>query len=428
MLRKQMAAIALLLMIASPPACADDRLVDGVPLPSDATVAAPAPGTPLQRHWSGVWIGAWEGALKHILLVESIDENGAARVIYAVDENASIGVRRIWSRYGATASERTLIVAGTGFSATYEAADDGRLKATYKRGGSISHATMTRTDLAALTKPNAVIDWTAGKSELVQTDLIEDGKPVWLEVVIFKPAGTGPFPLAVINHGSTGGGRIPELFGRTWFNAGLAEFLNARGWMVAFPQRRGRGNSDGLYDEGFAANRKLGYICDTDISLRGADRALGDIDAAITALRRRPDVARGPILIGGQSRGGVLAVAYAGLHPAQIAGVVNFVGGWLGERCPSSSTVNQTLFGRGARYGRPTIWLYGRGDQFYSIAHSRENFAAFEKAGGRGTFLDFDFPDGQGHNLIRHPDLWSGPVDDYLHSLDATEKRSPASQ
>jgi dienelactone hydrolase len=191
--------------------------------------------------------------------------------------------------------------------------------------------------------------------------------------------------------------------------------LNDRGWIVAFPQRRGRGKSDGLYDEG--------YACNVDMSLRGADRALADIDAAISALRRRQDIASTPILIGGQSRGGVLSIAYAGLHPEHVAGAINFVGGWARESCFVASTVNHSLFERGASYARPTIWLYGQHDTFYSIAHSRDNFAAFEKAGGRGKFLEFEAPAGQGHFVFRRPNLWSGPVDSYLKSLAAPAQR-----
>jgi hypothetical protein len=59
----------------------------------------------------------------------------------------------------------------------------------------------------------------------------------------------------VINHGSTGEGTDPTLFRNTWHDLGLADFLNERGWLVAFPQRRGRGKSDGLYDEGFSPER-----------------------------------------------------------------------------------------------------------------------------------------------------------------------------
>jgi len=57
-----------------------------------------------------------------------------------------------------------------------------------------------------------------------------------------------------------------------------------------------------------------------------------------------------------------------------------------------------------------------------NIAHSRDNFAAFEKAGGQGKFFEFDMPPGQGHSLIGRPSLWSGPRDSYLSSLAAAEK------
>ena len=422
MFARHLACIVLALLMLAVPAAADDRLVDGVPLPSDAHLATASPGTAVQRQWSGVWVGAWGGTLKHILLVESVAEDGAARVVYAVGERKGSGAQPLWLRLEGIASEHTLNVQGKGFSATYELTDSGGLKARFKFGDSVSRASMTRTDLAALAKPDAVVEWTRGKSEFLETGLIEDGRPVRLEAVIFKPDGPGPFPLAVINHGSTGGGRDPAVAKQTWFAAELADFLNERGWMVAFPQRRGRGKSDGLYDEGFSENRKLGYACDADISLRGADRALGDIDAAIAALRRRPDVAPTPVLIGGQSRGGVLAVAYAGLNPAQISGVINFVGGWLSEACSSAGAVNQTLFERGAHYGRPTIWLYGQGDLFYSIAHSRNNFAAFEKAGGQGTFFEFGGSQNPGHFVFRDPDLWANAVGKYLDSLAKAEE------
>jgi len=419
MLRVNMAASALLaLAVLTRPVAAMDQLIDGVPLPSDASVASSAQAqTPLQRQWSGAWIGAWGGLLKHILLVESVAEDGTAGVVYAIGDSPFFGIQRTWRRHKATVTERRLTIAEAGFSASYELSDGGAVNATFARGSARGRATMTRAELAALTSPGAVIHWTRGRSELVPTELAEEGKPIRLEVVIFKPPGEGPFPLAVINHGSTGRGTNPALFTETWFDVGLADFLNERGWIVAFPQRRGRGKSDGQYDEGFSPERAKGYTCDADISLAGADRALRDIGAAVAALVRRPDVAPSPILIGGASRGGVLSVAYSGAHPEQIFGVVNFVGGWLGEGCATASAVSQALFEQGARFKRPTLWLYGRHDPFYSISHSRENFAAFRKAGGQGSFLEFDVPGGYGHFVIGQPQLWSAPIEDYLNSL-----------
>jgi dienelactone hydrolase len=392
---------------------AADFVIDGVPLPPDAHVAATSGGA--FESWKHVWVGLWRDSLKHILLVESVSADGAARVVYANGNDPRAGRRGRWRRLEGVVSGHTLSVTGEDFITVYEMADDGGLKARFELGSITSSAAMIRTDVASVTKAEAVIAWTRGNYESLQTDLIEDGKPVRLETVIFRPQGAGPFPLAVINHGSTGRGLKPELVHETWFSTDLANFLNDRGWIVAFPQRRGRGKSDGQYDEGW--HRQLGYACAVEISLRGADRALTDIDAAIAALRRRPDVAPVPVLIGGQSRGGVLSIAYAGLHPNQVAGAINFVGGWLGEGCSAATAVNHSLVERGAAYARPTLWLYGQHDSFYSMAHSRDNFAAFEKAGGHGKIFELEAPAGQGHFIFRRPDLWSEPVDSYLKSL-----------
>ncbi len=422
MRRKIQLLVLLVFLMFSHSASAADLLIDGVPLPSDVSVAAQTSEDSLKQ-WSGAWVGLWGGSLKHILLVKSVSKDGTAQVVYAVGDNPYAGITKRWLRAEGKVSGHTLTVTGKSFSATYEMTDGGRLNAHFERGDSTSTAEMTRNDLTSLLKQGAVVAWTRGKSEFLQTNLIEDGKPVLLEAVMFRPPGAGPFPLAVINHGSTGSGTNPALFTETWFSIDLADFLNDRGWIVAFPQRRGRGKSNGLYDEGFAKNRTFGYTCDIDRTTRGADRALGDIDAAIAALRWRQDVASGPLLIGGVSRGGVLSIAYAGQHPRQVAGVINFVGGWLGEGCPTATAVNHSLFERGAVFPKPTIWLYGQHDRFYSMAHSRDNFAAFEKAGGRGQFVEFDMPFGQGHSLADHPNLWSGPIGSYLSALSGAEKK-----
>ena len=411
-------------VLAAGPLSAADRLVDGVPLPEDAK-AATVVETDLTelRQWAGAWVGAWGGMLKHILLVELVTADGSARVVYAIGDNPWVGIRRAWSRHEATLSGRRLTISEAGFSAIYDLNDQGGLNATYIRGKIVSHAAMTKTDLTTLLAQDAVIPWTRGKSELVRTALIEDGKPVNLEVVTFRPDGVGPFPLAMFNHGSTGRGTNSALFTETLFDVGLADFLNNRGWIVAFPQRRGRGRSDGLYDEGFSADRRQGYTCDFDISLSGAERALDDIGAAMAALRQRPGVAPTRLLIGGQSRGGILSVAYAGMHPDQIFGVINFVGGWMGTGCDTASRLNGTLFVRGARFDRRTLWLYGDQDPFYDIEHSRNNFTLFQSAGGQGTFLEFNVPGGYGHAVLSAPELWEGPVAEYLSTLtDAAKK------
>src|SRR5439155_26644935 len=123
--------VLLAFMVPSQPATATDHLVDGVPLPPDAKVASLAESEPaVQRQWAGVWVGAWGGTLKHILLVESVAEDGLARVVYSIGDNPFFGIRRAWSRHKATVSGRSLKIAEAEFSATYDLTDQGALKAT----------------------------------------------------------------------------------------------------------------------------------------------------------------------------------------------------------------------------------------------------------------------------------------------------------
>jgi dienelactone hydrolase len=400
-------------------ASAEDVLAGDVPIPVDAHVLpAPPEASEAAGRFSGAWVGSWSGLTHHVLIVESVDADGAARVVYAVGDNAATGIVRQWQRRQATIWGDTLTIAGV-FTTTYTLRPPDRLTANFRLGSGVSEATLSRIDLADLTRPGAGIAWT-NPTEFLNTGLEEDGRPVRLEVVIDKPAGDGPFPLVVFNHGSTGNGRQPGIFGMTSWSPNVAHFFVKKGWMVAFPQRRGRGRSDGLYDEGFEPDRAKGYTCDPARSLAGADRALGDIEAAVTALRERPDVSSDRIVVGGISRGGILSMVYAGVHPEQVRGVVNFVGGWVGEGCRSSGDINGALFRRGAKFADSTLWLYGRHDTFYSIGHSRSNFDAFTRAGGRGDFMEFDVPTGNGHGLSAHPDLWTGPVEKYLTAITET--------
>ncbi|NND59242.1 MAG: prolyl oligopeptidase family serine peptidase [Gammaproteobacteria bacterium] len=246
------------------------------------------------------------------------------------------------------------------------------------------------------------------------TPFVDNGDPVTLEVVLFKPLNGSRFPLLVVNHGSTGFGNDPALFDDTYTNKSITRFFVERGWMVAFPQRRGRGQSDGLYDEGFLPDRSA-YTCETAVTLAGAARALDDIDAATDWLLLREDVDTTRVLLSGTSRGGILTIAALARRPEVFVGGINFVGGWLGEGCSTATEVNQTLLVDGAAFGGTSLWLYGNDDSFYSIQHSQDNFNAFTGAGGMGQFVVFTRAPGlNGHFIINDSDLWGATVSAYL--------------
>jgi dienelactone hydrolase len=242
------------------------------------------------------------------------------------------------------------------------------------------------------------------------TPFVEGGQAVELEVVLYTPPGTGPFPTVMFNHGSTGNGSDPSLFTLTFQSESVARFFAERGWLTAFPQRRGRGASGGLYDEGFTPNRS-GYSCEQAIALAGATRALTDLDAAVDYLRGRADVDTTRMLAAGTSRGGILAIAHTARRPEVYLGAINFVGGWLGEGCGDFAIVNRTLFEQGAGFAGPSIWLYANNDTFYSLTHSQANFTAYTNAGGLGSFEIFTRAAGlNGHFLHNDAALWSADL------------------
>ncbi len=242
-----------------------------------------------------------------------------------------------------------------------------------------------------------------------------DGEQVRLATITYKPAGTGPFPTLIFHHGSTGRGNDPAAFARPYNPTTLVQWFTERGWAVILPSRRGRGGSEGLYDEGFGVNRAYGYTCEEPLALAGADRALRDIDAITPVLLAQPFVDRSRVAIGGQSRGGILAIAWTGRQPTVARAAINFVGGWMADACSSATSINQNLFRRGVPFAHPSTWLYGENDPFYRIAHSRANFAAFQAAGGRGTFHEYAPPPGlNGHQIISAPALWSATMETYL--------------
>lgn len=242
-----------------------------------------------------------------------------------------------------------------------------------------------------------------------------DGEAVRLKLRSYQPEGPGPFPTLIFHHGSTGRGNDPSRFGSFFDPKPLVDWFVQRRWAVMLPARRGRGGSEGLYDEGFAARRESGYTCTPELSLPGAERAMRDIEAITQAIIAKPVVDRQRLLIGGQSRGGILSVAYAGRQPDLFKGVINFVGGWMSTGCNTASHINLTLFRSGARYPADMLWLYGDGDPYYELSHSRDNHSQFLKAGGRGQFLAYAKPErGDGHGILYNPALWSEALDAYL--------------
>ena len=389
----------------------------------DLAVLPPASGvSPNKARWSGVWSGwacQWQ-ACDVKLAVENVTNEGAS-IVYAGASDSAAFAERAQALF---VGDELKVTLSTGTTLSFRIRSDGKGLMEFVGYGpsngknvlrlagvlSLTEATLKTGQIGPLPPWPKIFD-------KIPTPFIQDGKLMALEMVVFKPEGNGPFPTLMFNHGSTGNGDNPALFTNTYTSAALARFFTDRGWLVAFPQRRGRGKSDGLYDEGFEADRSR-YSCEPELTLPGLERALADMDAAYAYLAVRPDVDPRRMLIGGVSRGGIAASVYAGTRPPRFVGALNFVGGWIGDVCPQAAQVNTASFRRAAGFLSPMLWLYGENDPYYKISHSKANFDAFVQGGGKGEFKVFNAGSGRnGHAIVSQPDLWDSAVNDYLKLL-----------
>ena len=122
------------------------------------------------------------------------------------------------------------------------------------------------------------------------------------------------------------------------------------------------------------------------------------------------------MLLAGQSRGGYLAIHYAGLKPSEVMGVVSFSGGWY-PYAPVT-TPDFAKAGRGATNKVPQLWLYADNDRLYNEAMIRGYYQAFVAAGGSARFELLHGVPGDGHLLRLYPDRWRPIADQFLATLD----------
>lgn len=230
-----------------------------------------------------------------------------------------------------------------------------------------------------------------------------------LEGFLYRPpAASGPLPVLVFNHGSTGAGRVAPTSTAQYRYPEVARFFVERGWAVLIPMRRGRGASDGEYLER--------YDCDRAILSEGVERGLADVDAALAYVRAQPWADPARLLLGGMSRGGLLSVVHPSRRAATARGVVNFAGGWTVERCDVRTGFNADTFAAAGRAARlPMLWLYSENDRNYGPASVRAYHEGFVRAGGTATLAIFPPIGHDGHILLPGAvSTWQTTVHDFL--------------
>lgn len=241
-----------------------------------------------------------------------------------------------------------------------------------------------------------------------------DGSGRLMRATVYRPPGAGPFPLAVVNHGTSGDAKERAKAPVPTFPI-AAKYLVARGYAVAMPQRRGLGQTGGRLDEGGS--------CENPDYARNGRESARDIAASVTYLRQQPFVKPDRLLVVGQSTGGWASLAYASLNPPGLNAVVNFAGGRgghangvKGQNCRGERLISAAgAFGRTTK--APTLWIYTENDTYFGPELSKAMAQEFRNAGGKVEFHLLERFTQDGHFLFttaQGQPIWEPIVNAFL--------------
>lgn len=233
-----------------------------------------------------------------------------------------------------------------------------------------------------------------------------------LEALLIRPAGNGPYPLALISHGAPrdAAARATMTVNRLYRQA--VEFAR-RGFAALVVMRRGYGTSGGTYAENSGPCARRDY-------LRTGRESTNDLRAAVEAMQKRTDVATNSFIAVGISAGGFASIALSADPPPGLAAVINFAGG-RGSRDEDDVCDEDALVRAFASFGTtsrvPTLWIYAENDKFFWPELAHRMHAAFTRTGGRAQFIDADEFGEDGHSLFADGiAIWTPMVDPFLRA------------
>jgi len=206
-------------------------------------------------------------------------------------------------------------------------------------------------------------------------DVVLKSGALRLHALLYRPAGRGPFPAVLFNHGSarptsTDAGRR-DAANRERQAAALGPVFARHGYVLLFLFRRGDGRSAG---EGTAS----GEVMERERIAHGPEgrnriqlqlletEELDDAMAGLAFLRARPEVEPGRLAVVGHSFGGSLALLLAERDPG-VGAVVVFAGAansWAG-----SPPLRDRLLAAARAIAAPVFFVYAAND--YSVEPAR---------------------------------------------------------
>lgn len=216
--------------------------------------------------------------------------------------------------------------------------------------------------------------------------------------VLFRPAGAGPFRLAVIAHASTQNVLRRAQMPQPDYRA-LAAFLVARGFAVLVPERLGHGATGGRYVEDQGG-------CDEADYVRSGRVTAEEISLALDYLRQQDFIRKDAAIVIGHSAGGWGALALANADPKAIAAIIAFAPGRGGHANdePNKVCAPHTLLAAAAEFGKaariPVTSLVAANDSYFAPAFSKALAEAFRSGGGKDDLRTLPAVGSEGHWMI----------------------------
>ena len=232
-------------------------------------------------------------------------------------------------------------------------------------------------------------------------------------ITIYRPAGEGPFPLVVFNHGRSVAEKRAQQ-GRSRPET-VARYLAAKGFVVMAPTRIGYGETYGDFDPENSACRNI-----EPMSIAASQQVLATVEFAKTL----PYVDATRWLVAGQSVGGLTSVATVGRAPDGLLGGINFSGGTGGNPDvspgrPCNPGATTRYWGDIAKSAKvPMLWMYWQNDKYWGPDIPKEWHQAWIRGGGQAQFTSFGPSGDNGHNgLNEDMEHWLPVVDRFLQDL-----------
>jgi dienelactone hydrolase len=227
-----------------------------------------------------------------------------------------------------------------------------------------------------------------------------------LETTFYRPPGTGPFPVVIINHGKSPGN--PKFQPRSRYEAPAREFLQ-RGYMVVVPMRQGFSKSSGSY---------IGGGCNVESNGRVQAE---DLASVLAHLQTVPDADASQVLVVGQSHGGLTTLAFGTRSSPGVKGLVNFAGGLRQDDCVGwQSNLVRAFKSYAAQTSVPSLWFYGDNDSYWSPELYKEMHQKYLEGGGKARLVAFGHFGSDAHGMFGARTglpIWVPEVDAFLAEL-----------